>query len=88
MILLEYEVVYENVDLRIKTEGELKICGMWYCNRLDQDYRCNIMKKVVRLMHNIRLWNSRNLTSGGKVLIVKSFGISQLIYILKVCKLR
>ena len=34
----------------------------------------------------IKLWNSRNLTFEGKILIIKTFGISQLIYVMQ-CKI-
>ena len=55
---------------------------------MKDEYRWNIKETIEKLEHNMRLWNSRNLTFEGKVLIVKTFGISQLIFILQVCKLR
>ena len=79
--------MYENVELKIKTVGDLKICGIWYCNKREREYIPDKMDKVEKLAHKIRLWNLRNLTFEGKVLIVKSFGISQLVYILQVFKL-
>jgi hypothetical protein len=86
--IMEYDIVYENVALKIKTVGDLKICGVWYCNNNEREYILNITDKVEKLIHKIRLWKSRNLTFEGKVLIVKTFGISQLVYVLQVCRLR
>ena len=85
--IIEYDVNYENVGLIIKTVKELKICGIWYCTNLGGEYIRNISEKVDKLQHNIKLWSSRNLTFDGRILIIKSFGISQLIYVLQVCKL-
>ena len=85
--IIEYEVEYEGVDLKIKTVDELKICGIWYCNNIIKEYNRNITEKIEKLENKIRMWNARNLTFEGKILIVKTFGISQLIYVLQVCGL-
>ena len=66
---------------------KLKICGIWYCNETEEEYNQNIKDKINKLEHKIKLWNSRNLTFEGKILIIKTFGISQLIYVMQVCKI-
>jgi predicted nucleic acid-binding OB-fold protein len=86
--IIEYEVEYEGVDLKIKTVDELKICGIWYCSSIIKEYKRNITEKIEKLENKIRMWNARNLTFEGKILIVKTFGISQLIYVLQVCGLK
>ena len=86
--ILEYNIRYEEVDLNIKTVEKLKICGIWYCNETEEDYNQNIKDKINKLEHKIKLWNSRNLTFEGKILIIKTFGISQLIYVMQVCKIK
>ena len=37
---------------------------------------------------NMKLWKPRNLTFEGKVIIVKTFGLSQLIYTMQVCNIK
>ena len=37
--IIEYEVVYEGVDLKIEIVGELKICEIWCCNYVREEYR-------------------------------------------------
>ena len=67
---------------------ELKICGIWYCYEIEEENRKNIKDKINKLEHNIKLWNSRNLTFESKILKIKTFGISQLIYVMQVCKIK
>ena len=66
----------------------MKICGIWFCNEKEEEYNRNIKEKIDKLEHKIKLWNSRNLTFEGKILIIKTFGISQLIYVMQVCKFK
>ena len=70
------------------TVKQLKICGIWYCNEFEEEYNRNIVDKINKLEYKIKLWNSRNLTFEGKILIIKTFGISQLIYVMQVCKIK
>ena len=63
---------------------EMKICGIWYCTDKEREYELNITEKIKKLEHKIKLWRSRNLTFEGKILIIKTFGLSQLIYNLQV----
>ena len=40
----------------------------------------NILEKIKKLSHTLNMWSQRNLTIIGKILIAKSFGMSNLIY--------
>ena len=44
------------------------------------EYDLNILSKIEKLEQQLRRWMCRNLTPEGKILIVKTFGLSQLIY--------
>jgi hypothetical protein len=39
-----YEIENYLQGIEIKTVKELKICGMWYCNYNEKEYRLNITK--------------------------------------------
>jgi exonuclease III len=71
---------YNNQLLRVQTVQKLKICGLYYCNDIDEEYKLNVTDKIKKLSYQIKLWTPRNLTMEGKILIVKTFGLSQLIY--------
>ena len=83
-----YRVEYNRQEVKVVTVNELKICGIWYCNNLEREYKLNIRDKIDKLKSKIRLWKSRNLTFEGRSLIIKTFGLSQLIYGLQVYPLR
>ena len=44
----------------------------------------NVTDKIEKLNSNLKRWKNRNLMFEGKSLIIKNFGISQLIYNLQV----
>ena len=44
------------------------------------EYQLNVHEKIKKLSYKIKLWSNRHLTIEGKVLIVKTFGLSQIIY--------
>ena len=75
-----YEVQYEKQIVKIKCINSLKICGIYFCNNSIDEYNKNVFEKITKLLNKLKLWQSRHLTLEGKSLILKTFGISQLIY--------
>ena len=75
----DFEVEYWNKLETIKTLEELNICGIRYCkdSLKEEDRNCN--DKIEKLKTNLKKWIKRRLTLEGKSLIVKTFGILQLI---------
>jgi hypothetical protein len=69
------EKIYE-----ITPVSNLKICGLNYSNDSNVEYNNNIIDKIDKLECNLKKWMVRNLTLEGKILIVKTFGLSQIIY--------
>jgi exonuclease III len=71
---------YLGKEYKLDVINKLKICGVYYANDLEEEYKLNVMDKIVKLKNQLKKWMVRNLTLEGKVLIVKTFGLSQLIY--------
>jgi hypothetical protein len=71
---------YLGKSFNIETVSKLKICGLFYCNNNDEEYELNVLNKIKKLTCKIRQWIPRHLTMEGKTLIIKTFGLSQLIY--------
>ena len=71
---------YLNNDLTINHKTQITICGN--CLSLDPSvsYKSNISDKILKLCNQLNLWKSRNLTINGKMIILKTFAISQLIF--------
>ena len=59
---LTYEVRYLGQNIRIKTMKDMKICGIWYCNTKEKEYKYNITDKIAKMESMLKLWRSRNLT--------------------------
>ena len=50
-------------------------------------YSLNIKSKIAKLENILELWRRRNLTVNGHMLIVKTFALSQLVYVAQVMPL-
>jgi hypothetical protein len=76
----KYNFEYLNVQYALTSVDKIKICGLYFCTDKNEEYEENIMEKIERLEGQLKRWMCRNLTLEGKILIVKTFGLSQLIY--------
>jgi hypothetical protein len=75
-----FEVKYDKRIIKITSIDKIKICGIYFCSNSEIEHRLNVVEKIAKLRNKLRLWQSRHLTLEGKSLILKTFGISQLIY--------
>jgi len=78
-----FNIKYNNQIIKIVESNKVKICGITFTNNEDIAYNENILEKIDKLERQLNIWRQRNLTLQGKILIVKTFGISQLIYSLQ-----
>ena len=83
-----HKVLYDNESYSIKSVESLKICSIVYSNDELVEYENNVISKIEKLKKNIKIWKSRHLTMEGKSLIVKTFGISQLIYVMQCTQIK
>ena len=67
--------VDENCEGIPWSSSEVKILGVYF-GKYEQD----LMNKINKIEHLIRLWKAWHLTLFGKITIIKSFLVSQLIY--------
>jgi len=76
----EFTIKYNGTEFQIKSVNKIKICGLNFCTSDEAEQQLNVKEKIDKLQSKIKLWSHRHLTMEGKVLIVKTFGLSQLIY--------
>ena len=76
----KFKVTYNNLQVDITLVRSLKICGLNFTEDQKEEYRLNVLNKIEKLEEKIKIWSHRHLTLEGKSLIVKTFGLSQIIY--------
>ena len=76
-------VAYANKNFNLTFSDEVKINGVLFQNNLQAMKDSNVARVVERIDQQFKKWSQRNLSTLGKILIVKTFGISQIIYLLQ-----
>jgi len=71
---------------KLKTVEKVKICGVTFSANKSLSHKENILDKIDKMERNLIMWLHRGLTLLGKVVIINTFGISQLIYTMQVCE--
>jgi hypothetical protein len=63
--------------------SEVKLLGITFNARLDNLFELNFVPKIEKLKTILGIWSMRDMTPIGRISIVKSLGLSQIIYLLK-----
>ena len=74
------EFKYMNNTFKVEAVSKLKICGLIYAEDSVTEKKMNISDKIDKLEGQLKRWMIRNITLEGKIFIVKTYGLSQLIY--------
>ncbi len=74
------EISYCGERYKIEQVESIKICGIYFCTDNAVEYDNNILAKIEKLEIQLKRWMCMNLTLEGKILIIKTYGLSQLIY--------
>lgn len=72
-----------NTNLKY-SQGTIRYLGIFFTPDLKNIFELNFVPKFQKLKDILRVWSSRDLTPLGKITIVKSLGLSQLIFLLSV----
>ena len=82
------DITYCDSDYTITTTNSIKICGVVHPIDNDDSYVKNITEKIDKMKVLLRTWRPRQLTLKGKILIVKTFAISQIVYQMHTCDIK
>ena len=82
------QITTQRKNFTLETVPKIKICGIVFSNDPNKAYESNVTEKLDRLKKKLLAWQFRGLSLGGKILIVKVFGISQLIYSMQACEFK
>jgi hypothetical protein len=83
-----FSIRYESKSLKLETVAKIKICGIHFCLDQNDEYTLNVTDKINKFESKIKGWSARGLTLEGKILIVKTFGLSQLIYTMQCLQIK
>lgn len=73
-----------DVFFRIKFVSNLKLLGIYFCQSMSiSENKANWESRIESLKRVIGQWKRRDLSIAGKIIILKTFGISPFVYVLQ-----
>ena len=78
-----YQVQYKERNHIIDSMDEIKINGILFQRDPAATIERNVEAVILRMDKQFRSWSRRSLSTLGKILIAKTFGLSQVIYLLQ-----
>ena len=79
----QFEITYLGARYRLQGLERIKINGIIFQQDPAQRETRNVEKAVDSMDRHLAIWSTRHLTLLGKVLIIKTFAISQIIYLMQ-----
>ena len=80
---LSFNVTYCGKSFLIKTKPQTKINGILLQQDETEMKNANVTEICHKITKHLKTWTARQLSILGKILIVKTFGISQVIYLMQ-----
>ena len=77
----EYRISYMNETFNIKSCSKAKINGILFQRNLEEMITENVDNAIKKMDEQFKKWSRRSLSTLGKILIAKTFGVSQIIYL-------
>ena len=81
-----YKFVYEGQDTTVTNLEEIKVNGLLLASDPDDTHRRNFEEVKRKMDKQFAAWSNRGLSLLGKILIYKTFALSQIIYTARVIK--
>ena len=78
-----YTIMYLGKQYRLTSSVKIKINGILFQNDRQEMLDTNVEAVISKMDRHFRQWARRGLSTMGKILIAKTYGISQLIYLLQ-----
>ena len=80
---INYQVTYLGRRVNLKSQPEVKINGILFQQDEERMRTRNFDEVARKITKKLTPWSRRNLTLLGKILLTKTYGISQIIYIMQ-----
>ena len=76
----DHKAIRLNLQFEIKKRGPVRALGIFISYNEQENDKKNVAKKIDNLNIKLDIWRGRKLSLFGKCLIVKTLGISQIVY--------
>jgi len=75
-----FNVKVDNTYYNLDAVKQLTICGITFSLDKEVELKMNVESKVSKLSDALKGWSKRSLSIFGRNLVLKTFGLSQIIY--------
>ena len=83
MINHEFNVTYRGSRYRLQSKEMIKINGILFLQDRQRREEVNVQKSLDAIEKQLRAWSTRRLTLLGRILVIKTYAISQAIYLMQ-----
>ena len=73
-------VRYMDKVFEIGRVNKMRICGVWLARETQLEYKLNVLNKIDDMEAIVRSWGRRSLTLNGRMILAKTFLLSQIVY--------
>ena len=78
-----FDVNYNGSDYRLMSCAQIKINGILLSQDRNQREAANVAKSIESMEHLLSAWSTRRLTLLGRILIIKTYAMSKMIYLMQ-----
>ena len=82
-----YDLTYLGKEHKVTSSEVIKLNGIFFHRDTNEVRRLNVKEAISKMDLHFRKWSRRSLSTLGKILITKTFGISQVVYLMQTLKL-
>lgn len=77
----QLSVSYLGESVQLNLVNQLKICGSVLSKDRELSYFENVSKRIEKISSILQAWRCRNLSPNGKMIILKTFALSQIVFV-------
>ena len=78
-----FNVNYQGTNFQIRPMEKIKINGVIFQQDGDRREQANVQKVADAMERHLKIWSTKNLTLLGKIIIIKTFAMSQATYLMQ-----
>ena len=81
-------ISYLEKDYVLDRKEEIKMCGIWIARDEVREYKRNVLERIELMEAIIMGWGRRNLSLNGRMILAKTFLLSQIVFPAQVIKIQ